>query len=78
VIELERALRDLGLSCREHSVQVSEELASTLKQLRELNACLRHDSVLQGSVVTLCTEEINNLRCSSSPADGMDEAAWWQ
>jgi hypothetical protein len=77
MIKLERALRGLGLSCREHSVRLSEELASTLKQLRELNACSRHDSMLQGIVVTLCTKEINNLCCCSSP-DGMDEAAWWQ
>jgi hypothetical protein len=76
MIGLERTLRDLGLSCHEHSLRLSDELASTLKQLCELNACSRHDSELQGSVVTLCMEEINNLRCSGSPADGMDEAAW--
>jgi hypothetical protein len=84
MIGLERALRNLGhvLShlpndTREHSVRLSEELASTLKQLRELNACSRHDSELQGSVVTLCMEEINDLRYGDSPADDMDETAWW-
>jgi hypothetical protein len=30
MIELESAFRDLGLSCREHSVRLSEELAPHL------------------------------------------------